>query len=120
MTRRGHKCPKHAAALGYGLDCTYDLRLAGTLQEVTAGAHAECGKHRIVVGEHGEHKDRDIWAAVGDAPVASMPPTPGMSRSMITTSGWSSRLSAIACRPSAASPTTSKAGADSAAPRPSR
>jgi hypothetical protein len=63
----GHGCAKHAAALGHCLHRAYDLRLVGTLQEVAAGAHAKCGKHGIVVGEHGEHKNHDIWAAVGDA-----------------------------------------------------
>jgi hypothetical protein len=48
----GHRCAKHAAALGHGFHCTYDLRLARALQKVAAGAHAECGKHRVIVGEH--------------------------------------------------------------------
>jgi hypothetical protein len=62
----GYRCAKHAAALGYGVHRAYDLPSASTLQEVAVGAHAECGKHGIVVGEHGEHQDSYMRAAMGN------------------------------------------------------
>ena len=66
---------KHAAALGYGLDCAYDLRLAGTLQEVTAGAHAQGCKT-----ESSSASMVSTRIAISGLPwamrrVASMPPT---------------------------------------------
>src|SRR5829696_5744971 len=53
--------------------------------------------------------------------VASMPPTPGMPRSMRMTSGWRSAASEMASSPSLASPTTSRSDAEaSSALSPSR
>ena len=43
------------------------LGLASPLQQVTAGAHAQCSKHRVIVGEHGKYQDSYMWAAMGNA-----------------------------------------------------
>jgi hypothetical protein len=61
-----------------------------------------------------------MWDAMGSTSGGSMPPMPVISRSIITTSGCSSRLSATACRPSAASPDYIEASCSHAAVRPSR
>jgi hypothetical protein len=66
VTRRATAEPEHAATVGYGLHGAHDRGFAGALQQVAAGTYAQGCEHRIIVSEHGKHKDRDAWAAMSN------------------------------------------------------
>jgi hypothetical protein len=63
----GDRCAEHPATVSYGLHRSHYLGSAGPLQQVTAGAHAQGSKHGVIVGEHREHQDSYMWAAMGNA-----------------------------------------------------
>jgi len=62
----GNGCAKYAPTVGNRLDRAHDLRLAGTFQQLTASARPQGCKDGLIVGEHGQHQNRNIWAPTGD------------------------------------------------------
>ena len=84
-----------------------DVVAAGVLREVPNRSRLQGADDRLVVGVRREHDDLDVLVAVPDRRVASMPSTPGIRRSMSTTSGSTRSTSATAASPSSAVPTTS-------------
>ena len=62
----GNRCAKYAAAVGNRLYRAHDLRSACTFQQVATSARPQGCKDGLIVGEHGQYQNRNMWASTSD------------------------------------------------------